>query len=229
VTAGPTPGADAREAYDAVLAALRAGDRRSAFGALDAALDGGASLESVYLDVLQPALREIGRLWQQNELSVAEEHAATAIAQAAMGRAFERVFRWRDDRTPRMIAACAETERHQMGLRMLCDLLELDGWETMDLGASVPIEDLVGIVRRRDPDVVAISATIAPHIPRVRAAIAAIREAELPRQPVIAVGGRAFHADPALAGRVGADVTANDAVEAVQALNARVRAGKVPT
>jgi MerR family transcriptional regulator, light-induced transcriptional regulator len=209
--------------YDAVLAALRQGDRRAVFGALDAALDAGLPLQSLYLDVLQPAMREIGRLWQVNELSVAEEHAATAIAQAAMNRAFERVFYWRDTRTPRLIAACAETERHQIGLRMVCDLLELDGWETMDLGASVPVEDLVQIVRRRNPDVVALSATIAPHVPRVRDAIAAIRAADLPRQPVVAVGGRAFHADPSLAERLGADVTADDAMEAVRALNMRVR------
>ena len=108
---------------------------------------------------------------------------------------------------------------------MLCDLLEMEGWETTYLGASVPIESLVGLVQARQPDAVAISATIAPHLPRVRDAIQAIRAAPLARQPVIVVGGRAFHGDPGLAKRIGADLTATDAAEALLALDERLRPG----
>lgn len=211
------------DTYDAFLDALRRGDRRDAFRATDGAMDGGAELRTIYLEVIQPAMREIGRLWQENEISVAEEHLATAITQSAMARIFERVFTWRDVRTPRLIAACASEERHQIGLRMLCDLLELDGWETTYLGASVPVEDLAALVRRQLPDAVALSAAIAPHVPRVRDAVAAIRALPLPRPPLIAVGGRAFLGDPKLAGLVGADLTADDAWAAVQALDARLR------
>ena len=211
------------DAHHAYLAALRLGDRHAAYRALDEALDEGRELAQVYLDVVQPTMREIGRLWQEDELTVAEEHLATAITEAAMSRMFERVFVWRDIRTPRLLAACAEEERHQMGLRMVCDLLELAGWETTYLGASVPIESLVDLIRKHQPDAVAISATIAPHIPRVREAIRAIRAAELSRQPVIAVGGRAFLGDASLAERVGADLTARDAEEAVRLLDARLR------
>lgn len=205
------------------LDALRRGDRHAAYRALDEALDDGRELGQVYLDIVQPAMREIGRLWQEDELTVAEEHLATAITESAMSRMFERVFVWRDVRTPKLLAACAQEERHQMGLRMLCDLLELAGWETTYLGASVPIESLVDLVQKHKPDAVAISATIAPHVPRVREAIQAIRSAPLERQPVIAVGGRVFLTDPSLADRVGADLTAADAEQAVHVLDARLR------
>jgi len=212
-------------ASDAYLQAIRTGNRRAAFGVLDDALDQGAELSTLYLEVVQPAMREIGRLWQDNALTVAEEHLATAITESAMNRLFERVFVWRDTRTPTLLAACAAEERHQLGLRMLCDLLEMEGWETTYLGASVPIESLVGLVQARQPDAVAISATIAPHLPRVRDAIQAIRAAPLARQPVIVVGGRAFHGDPGLAKRIGADLTATDAAEALLALDERLRPG----
>ena len=210
---------------DAYLAALRDGDRRRAFHVLDDALDAGTELSGLYLEVVQPAMREIGRLWQENKVTVAEEHLATAITEAAMNRLFERVFVWRDQRTPRLLAACAAEERHQLGLRMLCDLLEMEGWETTYLGASVPIESLVHLVQARAPDAVAISATIAPHLPRVRDAIRAIRAAPLARQPLIVVGGRAFHGDPTLAERIGADLTALDAADAVLVLDERLRPG----
>jgi methanogenic corrinoid protein MtbC1 len=169
-------------------------------------------------------MREIGRLWQENIISVAEEHLATAITQAAMGRAFERSYVWRDRRTPTLIAACADDERHQMGLRMLCDLLEIEGWDTSYLGASVPVESLVSLVEKRRPDVVAISVTIAPHLPRVRAAIAAIRASAAQPMPLIVVGGRAVMHDPTLAPRLGADLTAANADEAVDLLRERFAA-----
>ena len=208
---------------DDFLDALKRGDRRAATFIVDAALDAGAELREIYIDVVQPAMREIGRLWQENELTVAEEHLATAISQSVMSRTFERVFVWRDSRTPFLVAACADDERHQIGLRMLCDLLEMEGWETSYLGASVPIESLVDFVQKHQPDAVAISATIAPHIPRVRAAIDALRAAHLAKQPVVAVGGRAFLTDPSLAVRVGADLTAADAADAVRVLDETVR------
>lgn len=210
---------------EAYLEALRAGDKRAAFRLLDDALDRGEELSTLYLEVVQPAMREIGRLWQDNVLTVAEEHLATAITESAMNRMFERVFVWRDVRTPKLLAACASEERHQLGLRMLCDLLEMEGWETTYLGASVPIESLVALVQTREPDAVAISATIAPHLPRVRDAIRAIRAAPLPRQPLIVVGGRAFHGDLGLAHRIGADLTAMDAASAVVSLDQRLRPG----
>lgn len=210
---------------EAYLAALRAGDKRAAFRVLDDALDQGAGLSELYLEVVQPAMREIGRLWQDNVLTVAEEHLATAITESAMNRMFERVFVWRDVRTPKLLAACASEERHQLGLRMLCDLLEMEGWETTYLGASVPIESLVALVQTREPDAVAISATIAPHLPRVRDAIRAIRAAPLTRQPLIVVGGRAFHGDLGLTHRIGADLTAIDAASAVRSLDQRLRPG----
>jgi methanogenic corrinoid protein MtbC1 len=213
-------------ARDEFLDALERGDRQSAFHVVDTRLASGSSLRDIYLEVVQPSMRDIGQLWQDNVLSVAQEHVATAIAEASMSRLFEKTFVWQDNRSPKLLAACAEDERHQIGLRMLCDLLELDGWDTLYVGASVPIESLVELVTKSNPDAVALSATIAPHVPRVKAAIAEIRAAKLARQPVIAVGGRAFHGDPELARRIGADVTATDAGEAVRMLDALVRQGR---
>jgi len=207
------------------LDAVVAGDRRAAFAAVDAAREAGMELRVLYLDVFQPVMREIGRLWQQNRITVADEHLATAITQAAMARLYDEMFAAQGARdAPLLVAACAETERHELGLRMLCDLLELDGWDTVFLGASVPTEDLVRMVAEKRPRVVALSASLAPHLPRVREAIAAIRAALPVDGPLIAVGGRVFADDPGLAARVGADLTARDAVDAAERLKERFAA-----
>ena len=212
---------EARERY---LAAVVEGSRRTAFGVVDEAFHAGIGLRELYLEVFQPTMREIGRLWQENRITVADEHLATAITQAAMARLYDELFSGGTRPGPLLIAACADQERHELGLRMICDVLEMDGWDTVFLGATVPVEDLVSMVRERRPDVVALSASIAPHLPRVRQTIRAIREAVPVAPPMIAVGGRAFADDPGLAERLGADLTAKDAVQAANVLKERVAA-----
>jgi methanogenic corrinoid protein MtbC1 len=214
------------EHYAAYLGAIRTGDRRHAFQVIDAARDAGLDLAGIYLGVLQPALREIGYLWQNNELTVAEEHLATAITQAVMARAYERAFTWRTDASRKLIGACVDVERHEVGLRMLCDLLDLEGWHTTYLGSTVPVESLVTMVRRLRPDVVALSVALSPHLLRLRAMIDAIRTALGDARPLIIAGGRPFLDDPNLAQRLGADLTAQNAMDAVRLLGERVsRAG----
>ncbi|HEX2190998.1 MAG TPA: B12-binding domain-containing protein [Longimicrobiaceae bacterium] len=214
----------AEEAAAGYLEALLAGDRRRAFSVVDRARAAGLGHREVYLEVFQPALREVGRLWQENRITVADEHLATAITQAAMARLYDDLFTVARSRGPLLVAACADSERHEVGLRMICDLLELEGWDTVFLGATTPIDGLVRMVEERRPAVVALSASIAPHLARVGEAVRALRERLGGAAPLIAVGGRPFLDDPVLAGRLGADLTATDALEAVQLLQERVAA-----
>lgn len=211
----------ARERY---LDALVAGNRRTAFEVIDQAHEAGFSLRDLYLDVFQPVMRDIGRLWQENRITVADEHLATAITQAAMARLYDELFHGAALPGPLLIAACTDQERHELGLRMICDVLEMEGWDTLFLGATVPTDDLVRMVRERRPQVVALSASIAPHLARVAETIRAIREAVPADGPLIAVGGRPFLDDPSLAERLGADMTARDAVEAAERLKEKFAA-----
>lgn len=211
-------------ASSAYLKAILDGDRWQAFGVIDRAREVGIDVRSIYLDIFRPALWEIGRLWQENKISVADEHLATAITQAAMARLFEQEFTWSPDRPRTLVAACVDTERHEVGLRMLCDLLEIEGWDTTYLGATVPVESLVEMILKRRPDVIALSTAIAPHLPRLRESIAAVRAATGDDPPLIIAGGRPFLEDPKLAEILGADLTASDPVEAARVLDERVSA-----
>jgi len=103
---------------------------------------------------------------------------------------------------------------------MVCDLLELEGWTTFYLGPSTPGRDLIRMATERRPAVVALSASLAPHLLPLKATIGQLRALETPR-PLVLVGGRALLSDPGLAARLGADLTAIDAGEAVRRLRER--------
>lgn len=210
--------ADVSRAY---LRAVLAGDRRRAFAVVDDARASGLDVRSLYLQVFQPALREMGDLWQRNRISVAVEHLATGITETAMARLFGEALEDTGEGGRSLLAACAQTERHAIGLRMVCDLLELEGWRTTYLGASVPADALARMAADLRPDVVALSATILPHVPQLQASIGALRAALPDHPPVIAVGGRPFVEHHGLAERIGADLTAPDAAELAERLAER--------
>lgn len=201
--------------------AVLAGDRPKATELVRLARAGGADIRTVYLELFQPSLREVGRLWRENRVSVAQEHLATAITQSLMARLYGELFAEARPGGRSVIAACVDVERHEVGLRMVCDLLELEGWDTSYLGATVPAESLAALVESHAPDVVALSISLGQHVPRLRRTIAELRARMGDATPLVLVGGRPFLLDPSLGASVGADLVASDAAEAVERLRAR--------
>lgn len=188
----------------AYLAALLRGSRRDAQATIMTALDEGVTLHDIYRHVFEPAQQEIGRLWQLNEISVAQEHFCTAATQQIMAQLYGKMFAGeRQDR--RAVAMCVGGELHEIGLRIITDLLELEGWQTWYLGASMPPASAIQLCVDHRADVLLISATLPPHIALVKEAIRLVRSrTELNAMNVI-VGGRAFRVAPEMWRTIGAD------------------------
>lgn len=200
------------------LAAQLAGDRRGAIRVLlEDGFEQGVPVQQLHLGVVQAAQHRIGALWEQNQVTIAQEHVATAIAQLALSCLYPRVPREpRNGR--RVLVACVEGEQHEMGPRILCDLLEVAGFDVTYLGANVPTESLVDMVRRERPDLLALSASLSFHVPALRRAIAEVR-ATLGRELPIAVGGHAFAWSPGLEHQLDVQIFARDAVELVEVVH----------
>lgn len=202
------------------LEVVLAGDRRSAVQLITEAAD-DIPLEDLYLDVFAPTMREVGRRWQLGQISIAQEHLATATTQLAIAQLYPRLFvAPRIGRT--VVVASVGTDLHEVGARIIADLFELRGWDSTFLGASTPADELVAMVVATAPDVLAISATLPTHVEQVRASIVGVRASAA--DPIILVGGRPFLQVPDLWEQVGADGTAPDARAAVEVATRLVRA-----
>jgi methanogenic corrinoid protein MtbC1 len=173
--------------------------------------DAGTDVRTLYLQVLQPALYEIGRRWQQAEISVAQEHLATATTQSLMARLAGRFDSRAPRRDKRVLVACAEGELHSIGVRMVADFLEADGWEVLFVGALSPPSAVAELAATQRVAVVALSAALGQRVPEIATAVTALRALE--EVPVIAVGGQAFGGDADVALATGADLYAPDAAE----------------
>jgi len=177
----------------------------------------GLSVKEIYLEVFQPAQRELGRLWQFKKISVAQEHYASATTQYLMSTMYDEVFMSSQRNGRHLIAACAQGELHEIGLRMVSDFFQIEGWDTRFFGANLPVSALVEEVKRIKPDIVALSATLQTNIHWISTAIKAVRELQGFKSQIL-VGGSPFVIDSQLYKTVGADLTASDCLSALTAV-----------
>jgi MerR family transcriptional regulator, light-induced transcriptional regulator len=110
-------------------------------------------------------------------------------------------------------------ELHALGLQMVADFLEADGWEVVALGPDLPPAELVGVVRARGADVVALSTALPTNLLAASHACAQLRH--LPEPPLIVAGGQAYEGRRERALAVGADEYAPDPEALIAVLTER--------
>jgi methanogenic corrinoid protein MtbC1 len=197
------------------LEALLAADRIRAQQIITDALGEGLAIRDLYLGVFQPVQHEVGRLWLINKVSVAEEHFCTAATQTIMSDLYPQIISSkRIGRT--MVAACVGSELHEIGIRMVADFFEMEGWDTYYIGAGISHNHILSVIEQQKPDLLALSATMTHHIQKVLELISVIRSTFTVVSPRIMVGGMPFNNSPELWRTVGADLWASDAAQAVQ-------------
>lgn len=192
------------------LMALQRGERHRAQQLILGAVEDGLSIQDLYLEVFQRSQHEVGRLWQSNQVNVAEEHFCTAATQLIMAQLSTREI------PPALtggtlVATCVSGDLHELGIRMIADFFERAGWRAYYLGASTPATSVVQAVVAQRADVLAISATIAYHLRHVEELIRLVRAAPGCARVKILVGGAAFNQMPGLWQAIGADGNTADA------------------
>lgn len=202
--------------------ALLSGNRRDANALLDLSLERGDTLLNFELHVIQPALYGIGHKWQCNQVSVAQEHLATALSQSVMNRGLMKTPLPRGNGR-KVVLACVDGNNHSAGLQMVADGFFLAGWEVQYLGADVPTQSLVKHVVQCKPDLVGLSVSFAQQLHAARECMAQLTQAMHGSRPPVIIGGLAINQFTRIAGVVGADDWSPNASAAVDAGTKLVR------
>jgi len=148
-------------------AALLKGDRQQAINIVGTLLQAGHALVEIEVLLIHPVLVSIGQQWQNNRISTANEHLATAIAQTVMAESFAKIVLPRLNRK-KALFACIEGNTHAVGLRMISDAFELEGWEVQFLGANTPTHALVQQIGEWMPDLIGLSIAFAHQLSTAR-------------------------------------------------------------
>ncbi|MGD9345191.1 MAG: cobalamin-dependent protein [Candidatus Aminicenantes bacterium] len=196
------------------LDALLAGEKHTASRLILDAVEKGTNIKDIYLEVFQRSQYEIGRLWCMNKISVAQEHYSSAATQLIMSQLYPRIFA--TEKIGRgLVAACVNSELHEIGIRMVADFFEIEGWDTYYMGANTPAASIIQAIENTHPHILALSATMPFHQSLLQETIAKIRAADSDGGVKIIVGGHALNASNNLWKQVGADGYAANAEEAV--------------
>jgi MerR family transcriptional regulator, light-induced transcriptional regulator len=193
------------------------GDRIQAQKLVFGALEQGQSIRDIYLKVVQPSLYEVGRLWEVGQVSIAQEHLATAITQSVLATIYAQV-ELPSSLEQHAVVACLEGNFHEIGPRMLADFLQMAGYNTRFLGTNSSADCVIEVIEAVKPSVVGFPATTRDQVDAVKSTIERVRADFTRYRPTIMVGGLAFNLVDGLWKAVEADLWKEDGGQAVDEL-----------
>ncbi len=145
--------------------------------------------------VILPSLYKIGKEWEDENITVGEEHVATSICQRVMSEHYSKILKHIKKRK-NILVTTGSFELHEVGARMLSDILELKAYDVTFLSSTSSFEEIMKSIYDEDIDFIIISSTIISNIPKVFDLSKKIKESYVgEKMPIIILGGQAFFRD----------------------------------
>jgi len=176
-------------------------------------LEQGIPAEVLLQDGLIAAMREVGRLFEENEIYVPEMLVAARAMNATVAVLKPRLIGHAVHSSGTVAIGTVQGDLHDIGKNLVAMMLEGSGFEVVDLGTDVPPEHFIDAIRA-GADVVAMSALLTTTMTSMKDVVEAITVAGLRDQVRIIVGGAPITAK--YAAQIGADGYAPDASKAVR-------------
>jgi DNA-binding transcriptional MerR regulator/methanogenic corrinoid protein MtbC1 len=170
-------------------------------------------------DIAAPFLRRVGDGWHAGQLTVAQEHFATAVVQRVVIETVPLLSG--SEGSPSIIVGTLEGERHAVGALMAAAAAASEGWRVTYLGADLPVDEIVAATVASRVQAVGLSVIIREKRSRTAALLRAL-EKGVPAGVTILVGGSGATELKASVGRSG--ILFLDSVSALQAQLGAMRA-----
>jgi len=180
--------------------------------------------EQVLLELVQPAMVDIGERWHRGEINVAAEHFATQFVRRKLASLLS-IFEYTTRRAT-VVVGCAPGELHDLGALLSALFLVRRGWHVIYLGPQVPLFDLLETVHSVKPSLVCLSAstieTALELIPVARGLTEAYPQVHF------GYGGRVFNLNPELRHSMPGVFLGHDARELVDTAGQLLSVGSLP-
>lgn len=177
----------------------------------------GVPTESLYLDLLSPAARHFGQMWEAETSDFVEVTLALHRLQKLAHDLSEDFVASGDPATPagpRALCVALPGEQHVFGAQLVGEFLRRARWDVWDAPGATE-QDIIGLAEREWFALVGISISTAGQFDALAALVRQLRRVSLNPDLRIMVGGRPFEEHPEWATLVGADATARDGRDAV--------------
>lgn len=190
------------------------GDAEVAAAEVSAAIDQGERAGRILHQACIPAMIEVGRLFEINEIYVPEMLVAARAMQGALDLLRPHLVEGDLNVAGKIVIGTVSGDLHDIGKNLVCIMFEGAGFEVVDLGTDVSPEMFVQAVQENQPDIVGMSALLTTTMPSMEKTIQAIQEAGIRDQVKVMIGGAPVTED--YAAKIGADGYAPDASSATR-------------
>ncbi len=182
---------------------LIVGDREQSLALLTGHVKSGINPPDLITRFILPALVEIGRRWESNEIQIFEEHLASeTIIRLLAG--FSSDLPRAEPVNRQGLVSCVPNEKHQLVPMALTAFLELKGWQVTSLGSSLPASQILLAVKKLKPDAVFLSFHLLSRLTESMELVSQLNET-CPGSQIL-IGGNGAHAGKSLLEASGATV-----------------------
>ena len=196
---------------------------------IDKFLADGVSVDAIYIDLLAPAARQLGEMWENDDCDFVDVTMGLWRLQEVMREIAERAPVPPinpADNPHRALFTPIPGDEHYFGAMMMDEVFARAGWRSQAMTKPLRRE-LLDIISREHFDLVGL--TLTKDCPSAAAAhlIKAMRSVSANPNLSILVGGHMINQNPAVVAEVGADGTGADARAALEVARALVQSPEV--
>lgn len=196
---------------------------------VDAFLDQGVSVESIYLDLLAPAARRLGEMWEDDSCDFVDVTMGLWRLQEVMRDVARRSPPIVDSLSAPRSALFAPMpgDQHSFGAIMIEDVFARAGWQS-EVIPKPERRELLDAVSHRAFDLVGLTLSRDCPSSAISNLVKAIRSVSANPHISVLLGGRMINQNPAIVAEVGADGTGVDARAALDVAERLVLASPMP-
>jgi len=202
---------------DELARILNTGDETEAVDLARRALDSGFTPPTFFLNVIQPLLHEVGKRFEQLEIFLPELMRAAKVVKAMQTEVLEPAIlalAGEDTKAGTVVVGTCKGDIHDIGKNMVALMLQVNGFEVIDLGTDVSMRDFVNAARKANADIIGMSSLLTTSMPYMGDLISYLDGLGLRENFKVIVGGAPVTL--AYAEKIGADAYGADAVDAVE-------------
>jgi 5-methyltetrahydrofolate--homocysteine methyltransferase len=178
------------------------------------ALSQKISAEEILNDGLVKGMDVIGIKFKKNEIFIPEVLIATRAMKAGMDIIRPYFTEERNESKGKIVMGTVKGDLHDIGKKIVCMILEGEGFEVVDIGIDVPKEKFLTSIKKENPDIIGMSALLTTTMTYMREVIEAVEKAKLKQNVKIIIGGAPI--TQSFADEIKVDGYAPDGVSAVE-------------
>ena len=156
----------------------------------------------------------IGIKFKKNEIFIPEVLIATRAMKAGMDIIRPYFSEEKTESKGKIVIGTIKGDLHDIGKKIVCMILEGEGFEVVDIGIDVPKEKFLTSIKKENPDIIGMSALLTTTMTYMREVIEAVEKAKLKQNVKIIIGGAPI--TQSFADEIKVDGYAPDGVSAVK-------------